>query len=331
MSYENLRADFYTRLTGFTGDQLARILAALDQAAADYDITQRSHDLTVYGSIPQQVKIYLAAKAVKNLSKNTLSLYRSRLICFFSHVRKPLEEITANDIRIFLYAYQEENGVSVATLDHIRTNLHGFFEWCVQEEYVRRNPCRQVEKVKVPKHNRTALDQLELERVRDACATPREIALVDFLVSSGLRVTECADLLITDLDFADRSVKVRHGKGDKERTTFFSAKSELTLRKYLSTRTDQDPHVFVMDRRPHRGMTKESIEKIVRGLSRRAGIRKKLTPHILRYTFATIQLERGTPLEQVQQLLGHASPQTTLIYAQINLKDLQRNHQKYSA
>ena len=332
MSYDSLRNSLSGRLVDFLPpEQMQRVLYELDILAAEYDILPKPKDLIVYGDVPEVVKMYIAACAVRNLTPGTIQHYLQSLTVFFQTVKKPYDKITANDIRVYLYQYKEKRNVSPATIEHIRITFDSFFDWLVEEEYVERNPARKVARIRTPAAERQALDQLELEKVRMACQTLREKALVDFLVSTGVRVSECAALLKSDLDWHEHSVNIRHGKGDKQRITYFGARAELSLRTYLMSRTDDSPYLFVSEREPHNGIKKAAIEMIIRGIWKRSGIEKKLTPHIFRYTFATIQLERGMPLEQVQALAGHSNPSTTLIYAKINKKDLQRNHEKFGA
>lgn len=331
-SYESLRNDLIGSLAGkLQPDQLRSVLTALDLTSAGYDIAKKTTDLSVPGELPEVVKIYLASKSVENLSIGTLKQYRYKLIDFFSAVRKPYTDISSNDIRLYLYHFKESRGISDCYVDNVRRALNAFFEWLVLNDYLLRNPCAKIPHIKYQYKERVALSAYDLEVVRWVCQDVRDKALVDFLYSTGCRVSELTAVEKSDIDWQLRSVRIRHGKGDKARTVFFNAESELTLRKYLESRSDKDPHLFVTLRAPHK-LTTRAVQAIIRKIRERTGLKAHVTPHVLRHTFATSGIRRGLPLEQLQALMGHSKPETTLIYAKVDTTDLQRAHQQiYSA
>jgi integrase/recombinase XerD len=310
-------------------DQLQSVLAVLDSAMQDYDITRKPVTLVPASGLPEVVKYYLASKAVENMSQGTLKIYRLRLEDFFKLARKPFSDVRANDIRMYLYYCKSERHASDAYLDNIRRILSAFFSWLVANEYIVRNPCASIDSIKYQAPERTPLTSYELEELRWVCRTVREKALVDLLFSSGIRASECSAVNLSDIDWKARSIIIRHGKGDKRRVVYFNAESELSLRKYLETRQDDCEALFVTIRAPHHRLGIRSIETEIGKIGRRC--EHHVFPHKLRHTFATSGLRGGMPLDKLQALMGHAKPETTLIYAKQDQTDLQREHSRVYA
>ena len=324
---ENFRTEIAAKLFDrIPQDQLRSVLAILDATIPEYDISRRSVEIIPSGGIPEVVRYYLASKAVENLSAGTLRLYRLRLIDFFTRVGKSFQDIRANDIRIYLFFCKDQRHASDAYLDNIRRILSAFFSWLVDNEYLLRNPCATVEKIKHQPPVREPLTSYELEELRWSCQSVREKALIDFLFSTGIRISECRAVDLADIDFVARSVVIRHGKGDKRRTVFFNAESELSLRKYLATRSDSCEALFISERKPARRLSVKALENIITKAANRTGLH--VYPHKLRHTFATSGLRGGMPLDKLQALMGHAKPETTLIYAKEDRVDLQREHMR---
>lgn len=330
MSYELLRTQLAARLScRLPVELLHDLLQELDMVAVDYDIKRSCTDLTVAGGLPEPVRMYIAAMAVENKSKATLDNYLGILRTFFSRVNKSINVITTNDIRTFLWSYEKERGISKNTLEHMRVVINAFYSWCHDEELITRNPAKRVERIAVPKHEREPIEQIELEYLRKACRNKREKALVDFLYSTGCRISECAALVMADIDFRDRSVRIRHGKGDKARTTYFNAEAEVSLREYLQKRRFPSNAVFASHRSPHGNVSAHALRDEVRKIRKRTNnISRPVTPHVLRHTFATTLIGNGTPVEHVQKLLGHASLDTTMIYAKLDQQDVRNSHSK---
>ena len=324
------RNDFTSKLVDILEPStLHLVLEQFDIVVSDYDISKKSTDIISIDGIPEAVKHYLASKAIENVSKNTLKQYKYKLYNFFNTVKKGIKDITANDIRIYLYTYKQDKNASDNYLENIRVTINSFFVWLVDNDYLFKNPAAKVEKIRFKPKKREPLTNIELESVRWNYKDIREKALIDFLYSTGVRVSECADVQLTDINWSTREVRVRHGKGNKERVVYFDAESELTLHEYLATRKDMTNSLFVTTRKPNNPLSAHSIESIVKAVGDRSGI--KVYPHRLRHTFATRGIRGGMPLEKLQQLMGHSKPDTTLIYAKLDQQDLQREHQRVYA
>lgn len=331
--YEHLRNDFLSALVenGIPENEIHHILLTLDQVSARYEIQQKELSLTVYDDgLPELVKNYIVCKKIEGLTDNTLETYLRTLRIFFEELRKPPEQISANDIRIFLFKYQQQRHCSNRSLDKYRGYLSGFFTWATDEGYLSSNPMKTVPSIKYERKSRQNLTQLELEYLREACETLRERAIIEFLYSTGCRVYELCIVKSFDIDWNTKSVHL-FGKGRKHRTSFINAKAEVALQTYLESRTDSCEYLFVTERKPTRKLTSNAVEKIVRAISSRVSdkISKPITPHVLRHTTATTALQSGMPIEDISKLLGHESIDTTMIYAHTSLESVQAGHRKY--
>ncbi len=324
---ELLRDELLSELVlEFSEEELLKILDAFDKAAQKYEIKLKSTDIIAVEGIPDEVKWFLASKVISNCSPGTVNQYKYKLFNFFQVVQKKVQDITSNDIRLYLYWYKTNRSVGNHTLDHTRRIITTFFTWCQGEGLIPTNPAAKVEKIKFQQPQRQPLTPYELELLRWHCKNVREKALVDFLFSTGCRVSECAQVKLSDIDWDMRSVTIQHGKGDKKRVVFFNAESELTLRKYLETRDDNCDGLFVSTRKPIRAISNRALENIIHEIGERAGIHA--FPHKLRHTFATIGISSGMPIEKLQKLLGHVKPETTLIYAKLDEIELQHEHKR---
>lgn len=327
---ERFRTELASKLADvLPPEQMREVLKAVDLTSTDYDISRKPVELITTENMPEVVKVYLASKAVENLSMKTLEQYRYKLLNFFGTIRKSFQDVSPNDIRLYLYGYKQEHNASDRYLECIRVTLNSFFVWLVTNDYILRNPCEKVERIHYVEKQREPLTPFELEVFRDYCEDIREKALVDFLFSTGCRVSECADVKLSDINFNERSVIIRHGKGDKPRIVYFNAESELTLRKYLAARSGDSDSLFISMRSPYHAIGAHAIENIMKKISARAGMH--VYPHKLRHTFATSGLHGGMALEKLQALMGHAKPETTLIYAKQCQQDLQLEHRRIYA
>ena len=328
--YENFRTLFTMHLCNYlNNEQLTNVLKALDTTMDDFEISAKKLSIITSNGYPDILKAFIATKAVANLSKYTLKQYNYRLSMFFKCIGKAFDEVEPNDIRTYLFKFKIERGVSDHYLESIRVTIHGFYKWCVDNGHITQNPCANVEKVRYQERMREPLTTYELEKLRLACANIREKAVIDFFFSTGIRVGECAEVKITDINWEDRSVFIHHGKGDKPRITYFNAESEISLREYLKTRNDNTNALFVNVRSPHNALKPHTLEEIVRKVGERVDIH--VYPHRLRHTFATCGLHGGMSIENLQKLMGHTKPETTLIYAKLNLNDLQLAHSRVYA
>ena len=331
VSYESFRLDFADRLSDLGVSQIPDILALLDTVAADYDVTRKTTDIIPAEPIPQAVRMYIASKCVEHLSPGTLSLYLLRLTQFFTTMRKPVDQVTTNDVRVYLFNYKQAHNIMDSTLEGIRLCLNSFFEWCSQEDLIRKNPVRRIPAIRVDSPERLPMSALELETVRGVCKTLREKALVDFLYSSACRVSEFCALDISDVSFTDHTIHIERGKGGKGRTTFLNPEAEISLRAYLTSRSDQNPALFVGCRAPHGRLQVKAVQNEIAKILSRCNIACHVTPHIFRHTAASIALQRGMPLEQVQRFLGHSRIQTTLRYAKTLQQDVLLSHSHFVA
>ena len=329
--YEQTRNDFLVALANTSDLNTEVVLKVLDQVALKYEISKKETDLIIgCEELPESAKVYLACKKMAGLSNSTLENYKIILSVFFREVKKQPQFITANEIRKFLYTYQEKKGISHRTIDKYREYITRFFTWAHDEGYISNNPARNIAAIKYEERPREALTQVELEYLRMACETIREHAIIEFLYSTGARVSELTIIKKTDINWYEKSVRL-FGKGRKHRVSFLNAKAEVALIKYLESRNDDCEYLFVTMKKPYRNLSKDAIEKAVRNVARRASdnIGKHITPHILRHTTATTALQSGMPIADISKLLGHESIDTTMIYAKSSLEDVRSGHKKH--
>lgn len=322
---------FMAELNGEVPDEYLRTIRnKLALYVNNFDVKTRETAVTKYtGYLPDFYKAFIVSRKIEGLSKKTLELYNLYLDDFFFTVNKKAEDITANDIRVYLYTTQESRNISNRTLDSRRTAIHAFFEWAANEGYVNKNPCRSIKNIKYERTQKKPLSEMELERIRLSCQTVREKAMIEFLYSTGARVTEACTVKKEDVDFYKGEVVVL-GKGNKHRKTYLNARSKLFLKQYLELRNDESEYLFVSERKPHEALKKEAVERNIRIIGKRAGLDRPLTPHLFRHTLATLMLQRGTPITEVQKILGHVNINTTMIYAKVSDEDVKASHMKYA-
>ena len=273
------------------------------------------------------ISSFISAKRVEGCSEKTLRYYSSTLKNVFSIVSVPVRQITTNDIRIYLAEYQGRGTVSKVTIDNIRRILSSFYSWLEDEDFILKSPIRRIKKVKVSKVVKEVYSDETLEIIRDSCENLRDLAMVDLLSSTGMRVGELVMLDRADIDFQNRECVVL-GKGDKERLVYFDARTKVHLRNYIDSRTDDNPALFVTLNKPSNRLEISGVEKRLRELGRRLNI-DKVHPHKFRRTLATKAIDKGMPIEQVQKLLGHQKIDTTLEYAMVSQNNVKISHRKY--
>ena len=326
--YEQFKDQFITALSGsFSTEELRTIGNYLDIAAQNYTISKKETDLVVYEQkIPKTVEIYMVSKKISGLSEKSLYLYLMVLKDFFRTIQKQPEKVTANDIRIYLFQYQKLHGISNRTLDCRRTIICSYFNWMAAEEYICRNPAINILPIKYERKHKKSMSQLDLEKVRLACNTKREKAIVEMLYSTGCRVTELERLDISDINFETKEVTL-FGKGSKHRISYLNARAEVALQDYLKTREDNNPALFVYERKPHGRLKKSGIESIIRKMMERtSGVTTHVTPHVFRHTTATTALDRGMNIVDVSKMLGHRRLDTTMEYITTNSDSVKRSH-----
>jgi integrase/recombinase XerD len=296
----------------------------LSSLITDYHVTKvESHE--THPDLKEKIVMFLSSKRLEGLSQLTLDGYKLELNIFADEVKKKAENITASDIRVYL---GNREHLKMSTLGRKLSVLKSFFGWLSSEEIIQRDPTKKLKTPKEEKRMPKALTIEELEMLREACGTIRQRAFVEVLYASGTRLSEIQRLNVTDINHQDRSANVI-GKGNKERAVFLSYKAMYHLNKYLKSRTDDDPALFVTERKPYRRLSKRGIQREISAIAKRAGIEKKVSPHVLRHTFATLTLNNGAELAAVQELLGHSSPDTTLRYARITEERKREQHKKY--
>lgn len=273
------------------------------------------------------ISSFISAKRVEGCSEKTLRYYSSTLKNVFSIVSVPVRQITTNDIRVYLAEYQGRGTVSKVTIDNIRRILSSFYSWLEDEDFILKSPIRRIKKVKVSKVVKEVYSDETLEILRDSCENLRDLAMVDLLSSTGMRVGELVMLDRADIDFQNRECVVL-GKGDKERLVYFDARAKVHLRNYLDSRNDDNPALFVTLNKPSNRLEISGVEKRLRELGRRLNI-DKVHPHKFRRTLATKAIDKGMPIEQVQKLLGHQKIDTTLEYAMVSQNNVKISHRKY--
>lgn len=294
----------------------------------DYSITRETEEERL--DLKRRIWQYLGAKRIDGLSPRTLDNYQHCLDQFAGKVTKPVNRITTDDIRGYINYLSERRGLAETSLQTHISTLRAFFGWLMVEEKIKKNPMLKIHSLKLDKRNaRQALNTEELERLRDACESYRDKALVEFLVSSGCRLSEAVALRMDDLNFQDRTVMVR-GKGDKERLVYFSVRAGLMLREYARTRKG-GAGLFVSSKAPYEPLKQRAIQRIIHGLSEKAGLEGKVHPHLLRHTFATHALNSGMDVTVIQRLLGHEDLATTQIYAAMSEDTVKAQYNKYVA
>lgn len=303
-------------------DLIAKLTALMPECAREIIKIMREYDVQtaqVYdrSNLPRRVEAFLAAKRIDGCRPKTIKGYRERLKMFMTQCSKPVQAITTDDLREYLaYLVDERHLMDNSVQAHINT-LRSFFSWLVDEDNIRKSPMRKIKSLKIDKlRSRHPLTAEQLELVRDGCKGYKEKALVEFLASSGCRVSEVAGLRVDDIDWRDRKCKVI-GKGNKERTVYFSVRAKLMLQLYIAERRGGEA-LFASSRAPYEPLTDRGIEKMISKLGKRIGMERPLYPHLMRHTFASHALNCGMELTIIQHLLGHSDPKTTLIYAEID-------------
>ena len=272
-------------------------------------------------------KMFIAAKRIEGCSEKTLNYYETTIKTMVDKLSKKVNSIETEDLRNYLSEYQAKNNCSKITIDNVRRILSSFFAWLEDEDYIMKSPVRRIHKVKATQTVKETYTDEELEEMRDACIEIRDLAMVDFLASTGVRVGELVNLDRVDIDMQERSCVVL-GKGGKEREVYFDARTKIHLQNYLNSRTDNNPALFVSLLRPYDRLKISGVEIRLRELGKRINI-KKIHPHKFRRTMATKAIDKGMPIEQVQVLLGHRKIDTTLQYAMVNQNNVRNSHKRF--
>lgn len=305
--------------------QVEKLQEILHFALFNYQVTQdKEHE-----EISEQnlVELFLSAKRIEGCSEKSLKYYKTTIEAMLSQLQKDVKQIVTDDIRTYLTEYQNRKHSSRVTIDNIRRILSSFFSWLEDEDYILKSPVRRIHKVKTGTSVKETYSDEALELMRDGCKELRDLAMIDMLASTGMRVGEMVLLNREDINFNERECVV-FGKGDKERIVYFDARTKIHLQNYLQSRKDDNPALFVSLQSPHNRMKIGGIEVRLRNLGNRLGL-AKVHPHKFRRTLATMAIDKGMPIEQLQQLLGHKRIDTTLQYAMVKQSNVKIAHRKY--
>ena len=305
--------------------QVEKLQEVLLHTLWDYDISLSD------GKTKEQeqdlLALFLAAKRIEGCSEKSLKYYQATTQAMLDGIGKPIKEIVTEDIRQYLTNYQRERHSSRVTIDNIRRILSSFFSWLEDEDYILKSPVRRIHKVKTASNIKETYSDETLELMRDSCSEMRDLAMIDLLASTGMRVGELVLLNRDDVDFAERECVV-FGKGDKERMVYLDARTKLHLQDYLESRSDDNPALIVSLKAPFNRLSIGGVETRLRELGRQLGVHK-VHPHKFRRTLATMAIDKGMPIEQLQQLLGHKRIDTTLQYAMVKQSNVKLAHRKY--
>lgn len=307
--------------------QMRQLHEVLTHVLWNLDVVESENASTQQLSNFELMESFLAAKRVEGCSEKTLKYYRATINRLLLKLTIHLTEVTTDDLRQYLADYQRGSTCTKANIDNIRRILSSFFAWLEDENYILKSPVRRIHKIKTSKTVKETYSDEALEMIRDSCTNIRDLAMVDLLASTGMRVGELVHLNIADIDFENRECIV-FGKGNKERPVYFDARTKIHLRNYVNGRKDDNPALFVSLLKPYKRLEISGVEIRIRKIGRRLGL-EKVHPHKFRRTLATRAIDKGMPIEQVQQLLGHAQIDTTMQYAMVSQNNVKLSHRKY--
>ena len=323
----------------FANDIIQRMLPCIDNAQADalrrvlfavmenYEISEALTGSLCEPTNPKLVDGFLSSKRIEGCSDKSLVYYRKTIDAMLDAIGKGVSHITTDDLRSYLTDYQETKNSSKVTIDNIRRILSSFFSWLEDEDYILKSPVRRIHKVKSATIIKETYSDEALETMRDNCENLRDLALIDMLASTGMRVGELVLLNREDIDFEERECVV-FGKGSKERIVYFDARAKIHLQNYLKSRQDNNPALFVSLRAPHNRLKAGGVEVRLREFGKKLHL-PRVHPHKFRRTLATVAIDKGMPIEQLQQLLGHRRIDTTLQYAMVKQSNVKIAHRKY--
>ena len=306
-------------------EEQSKISSILHECLCGYTPLTKETSLMA-SDIEEKIILYLQVKKLENYSKATLKNYYYILREFNDFMKKPVASINKNDLRLFLSSSTKDNKPS--TFNNKLSILKAFFQWLSDEDIIKKNPARLLKQNKLPKRLRKSLTMEELEKLRLACSNVRERAIIEFLVSTGCRVSEIINTNISDINFDTNTLRVI-GKGNKERTVFINDKTKVYIKNYLITRKDNNPALFVTKRYPNKRLSIRGFEFIIKNIGARANLGKVIFPHLFRHTFATLGLQNGADLGTIQHILGHTTPSTTQTYAENSIENINHEYKQH--
>ena len=305
--------------------QLIKLNNVLVNSFENYEMTNL--DMTEDYTNENLLKLFLAAKQLEGCSKKTISAYSLIIQKMYMQIDKNIEDITTKDLRKYLYDYKKFSNPSKQTINHLRLVLSSFFGWLETEDYILKNPVKKIRKIKTDKLVKDTLTDENIEILRNNCDNLRDLAIFELLISTGMRVGELVNLNINDINFNKREAVV-FGKGASQRVVYFDARTKIHLKKYLDSRTDSNPALFVHFRKPYERLGIRGVEVRLRKLGLKSDM-KNIHPHKFRRTLATRAIDKGMPIEQVQKLLGHTQIGTTMHYAMVDQENVRLSHKKF--
>ena len=305
--------------------QLQKLQEVLEYSFYNYEISSKVEETE--DDSQKLIDAFVYAKRIEGCSEKTLKYYRTTIEAMTEVINKGVRHMQTDDLRAYLTEYQEKHGSSRVTIDNIRRILSSFFSWLEDEDHILKSPVRRIHKVKTATNIKETYTDQELENMRDNSVELRDLAIVEMLASTGMRIGEMVLLNKVDINFNERECVV-FGKGDKERVVYFDARTKIHLQIYINSRSDNDPALFVTLRAPHTRIKIGGIESRLREIGRSLEI-EKVHPHKFRRTLATMAIDKGMPIEQLQQLLGHKRIDTTLQYAMVKQSNVKQAHRKY--
>ena len=276
----------------------------------------------------EYMDMFISAKRIEGCSERTLAYYKATIEHMLSIIVTPLRQVQTDDLRAYLAEYQLRNNCSKTTVDNIRRNLSSFFSWLEAEDYIIKSPIRRIHKIRTGSKVKETLSEECIEKLRDSCLQIRDLAMIDLLYSTGIRVGELVNLNINDVNFEERECIV-YGKGNKQRKVYFDAKTKVHLKRYLEQRIDYSEALFVTLDSPFERLKISGVEIRLRKLGRLASLDQRVHPHKFRRSMATRAIDKGMPIEQVQKLLGHQQIDTTMHYAMVNQSNVKISHRKF--
>ena len=276
----------------------------------------------------EYMDMFISAKRIEGCSERTLAYYKATIEHMLSIIVTPLRQVQTDDLRAYLAEYQLRNNCSKTTVDNIRRNLSSFFSWLESEDYIIKSPIRRIHKIRTGSKVKETLSEECIEKLRDSCLQIRDLAMIDLLYSTGIRVGELVNLNINDINFEERECIV-YGKGNKQRKVYFDAKTKVHLKRYLEQRKDYSEALFVTLDSPFKRLKISGVEIRLRKLGRLASLDQRVHPHKFRRSMATRAIDKGMPIEQVQKLLGHQQIDTTMHYAMVNQSNVKIAHRKF--
>lgn len=330
MKHEEVAVRITNKLDKMYGDSInvIRVRKAIEEILYDYSIGEKETSLALLNNMNEMIMMYMATKKTEGLSNDTIDSYGHHLLRFASYINRNAEEITTMDIRMYLASYAK-TGIKNTTLATETDILRGYFNWLENEDYITKSPMRKIKTVKIEKRIRKALTKEDLEIFRTGCKTLRQKALLELIYSTGCRLSEIENMNIADIDWQRLQVNVI-GKGNKERIVYINATAQVHLKVYLNSRKDESKALFVSSKKPYNRLSGRGIEREIKAIMTNSNVDKNVFPHLLRHTAATHLLNSGMDVTALQQILGHSSLDTTMVYAHTSNTVVEGQYRKCS-